>query len=125
MKKWMISLLFLLIPVYSLTLEPMICGYLWQGEYTISDLHLEFILRMIAAVLCCSVIAFGILQITKETDILYLVALVMGIFYSVVAIYQEKLYLGDYAFSFRFIVAMYMVMSIYWCNRKIHQKKNS
>lgn len=79
---------------------------------------MEFFLRTIAAIICCMIIVAGILQIYQKPVVAHLVGLIAAVLYSVAAICQSKLYVGDYAFSFRFIMAMYLVMIGLWLERK-------
>lgn len=118
MKHWITSIFLFLISVYSLTIELHLTRILWKGEYTTSELCMEFLIRIIAAIICCVVIVMGILQIYHKPSVAHIVGLLAGVIYSMVAIYQSKLYVGDYAFSFRFIVAMYLVMIGLWIYRK-------
>lgn len=118
MKQWIISIGIFLVAVYSLTMELYLTRMLWKGEYTMTELRLEFLLRTIAALICCAILVIGVLQIYQKPSPAHIVGLIAGIVYSVVAIVQSKLYVGDYAFTFRFIVAMYLIMAGLWIYRK-------
>lgn len=118
MKQWITSIFLFLISVYSLTIELYLIRMLWQGEYTTTELQMEFLLRTIAAIICCIILVMGIIQINQKPCVAHMIGLFAGILYSIIAVYQSKLYVGDYAFSFRFIVAMYLVMVGLWIYRK-------
>lgn len=114
MKKYIMSLILIFIPIYGMTIAPRIITMLYGYELTRTDMVLEFLIQSASILFCIAGLLTVLLLMRKECRWFHGLSIVFGLIYCVIAIRVEAIYSGTYAMSFQGLISIYLVLLCVW-----------